>query len=79
MDSVNYHNYYLKELLDKFGDNLIVLNSQVIGICECKGKGKGRCRGLGWAKHKLNSSDEEEPSFSFNKCKYIKSLDNKDD
>jgi len=68
---------YIKQLKEKFGETLIVRNNKVIGICECKGIGKGRCRGNGFAKHTLHSTDEE-PSFDFNKCKYIKLLDSEE-
>jgi hypothetical protein len=78
-DLDNVHHAALKELRDAIGDTLIVRNGLVVGVCECKGRGKGRCLGNGWAKHKLKTAENDEPSFSFNKCKYIKNLDSKDD
>jgi hypothetical protein len=66
-------NQDLKALLDQHGENLIIRNNKIFGICECKGKGKGRCRGNGWAKH-VKDSQNEEPAFDFNKCKYIKPI-----
>ena len=64
---------FIKNLQSKYGDNLIVRNNKVLGICECNGKGKGRCRGNGWAKHSKENIDDE-PAFDFNKCKYIKPI-----
>jgi len=69
----------LKDAMDEWGEKLIVRNAMIVGICECKGRGFGRCLGNGWAKHKLKTKDDEEPSFSFNRCKYIRDLDSKDD
>ena len=78
-DQVVMHNSFIKELIDEYGDTLIVRNEKIVGVCECKGKGKGRCLGNGWAKHKNKTAELDEPSFSFNRCKYIKDLDSKDD
>lgn len=78
-DEVILHNSFMKELIDELGETLIVRNGHIVGVCDCKGKGKGRCLGNGWAKHKLKTKEDEEPSFSFNRCKYIKELNSKDD
>jgi hypothetical protein len=76
---VQFHFDYLKQLKIEIGDSLIVRNEKIVGICECKGKGKGRCLGNGWAKHKNKTAELDEPSFSFNRCKYIKDFSSKDD
>ena len=68
---------YIKTMQEKYGENLIVRNNKIIGICECKGLGKGRCRGNGFAKH-VKETDGDEPSFDFNKCKYIKILNSEE-
>jgi len=65
-------------LKEKYGDSLITVKDLVIGVCECKGRGKGRCIGNGWARH-LKEPSDEDLIFNFNKCKYIKTIDNEED
>jgi hypothetical protein len=44
---MNYSDY-IDNLKELFGDDLIIKNNLIVGVCPCKGKGKGKCKGNGW-------------------------------
>jgi hypothetical protein len=60
----------LKKLKELHGDNLIVKNNLVVGVCSCKGQGKENCRGNGWQNF-FKVNDDGNDTYEYKSCPHM--------
>lgn len=65
---------HIKKLRELHGNNLIVKNNLVVGVCSCEGKGKDNCRGNGWQNF-FRVGDDGNDVYEYKTCPHIKKLD----
>ena len=71
---MNYSDY-IDNLKELFGDDLIIKNNLIVGVCPCKGKGKGKCKGNGWQNFPFKDSNGNNIN-NFKSCPHLTKIEN---